>query len=88
MIKLTPQVEPKREKPRGVGNMMAVGKKRVYPAFADKFLTEENPANAVVVNSFNKLLSSDKKREIIRKAKQVIDARLGNKKNQISISFG
>lgn len=84
MIKLKPQVEPKREKPRGVGNMMAVGKKRVYPAFADKFLTEENPANAVVVNSFNKLLSSDKKGEIIRKAKQYIDTRFGNRISQIS----
>lgn len=86
MLRLNPpQEKPKKEKARGVGNMMAVGKKRVYPAFADKYLSEDNALGnfPVVSKSFSNLLSPEKKSEIIRKARETVDARLGNRVNQI-----
>jgi hypothetical protein len=80
MQRLRPQ-EPPKEDP---DSHMAQGKKRVYPAWADKYLAEQHPMDAanVVAKSYDKL-SPEKRSEIIRKAVEIVDEKLGVKKYQM-----
>lgn len=83
--KLRPVVSNTNDiEPSSVGNAMAKGKKRVYPAWADKFLTENDiDVSNVITNTYNKLLSPERKKEIITRAAEILDKKLGVKKFQM-----
>jgi len=81
--------EPNDKKVKGkFGNMMAKGKKRVYPSLADMFLPENIDKfnislDKTLVNGFNEL-PLNQRYEIFNNAKKMLDDELGDKKYKIS----
>jgi len=81
--------EPNDKKVKGkFGNMMAKGKKRVYPSWADMFLPENIDKfnislDKTLVNGFNEL-PLNQRYEIFNNAKKMLDDELGDKKYKIS----
>jgi hypothetical protein len=74
----------KTQEPEDPYSHMAKGKKRVYPAWADKFLAEVHPYDAGdIQNKYYQNISPEVKNEIIMKASEMLDAHLGVKKYQI-----
>lgn len=81
--------EPNDKKVKGkFGNMMAKGKKRVYPSWADMFLPENIDKfnislDKTLVDGFNEL-PLNQRYEIFNNAKKMLDDELGDKKYKIS----
>lgn len=73
------------EKTQGVENKMAKGKKRVYPAWADRFLSEmQTDVNAdKAIGGYYNQLTPEKKKELIKMADELLEAKIGVKKYQM-----
>jgi len=74
------------EKSTGLGNMMAKGKKRVYPAWADKFLPESDTSIDVdkITPAYYNKLTPERRQKLINMADEMLKKRLGVKVYQMS----
>lgn len=79
-----PSQEPENDDDLNISHM-AQGKKRVYPAWADKYLPEQETVDVkkVTSNYFNNL-TPDFKNKIIQNAAEALDYRLGADKFRMS----